>query len=446
MSALTEVASQFELIYKKKNPFWDGDGVQGVGQPRDFKGRWTNLPGSSVFKKVGVWEREDGSFGVYVDDEERSYKKGSREEAFREAAKIYEYDSSKKKLDTDPVVGRWLKLPGNSPFTGVMIRKDKNGKGFNVHTKFMNREVEGAHSKHKTAADAFREVNRLIEEDKPDLEEVKEFKKGDPVKRNGEWGKFHNFDGQALLFDDKRGIIVDRKDLTGSLLNVKDRKAGYGGIGVEVKFKDKKELDAWVAKIARKHEKTHGPIVNEKLKASQVDSVEPNNREYAAGQFWSSGFGYNAISGWLREGKKVEDDWRYDISHKRMLTHIKHLDAYMNKNKNKEEFVAYRGVHSEFADFILGLEEGDEFQDDGYVAVAKNRHFADFMAKRNRKKVSKVTFEVVVPPGIGVFDLDSWRHGTFNPGPEQEVVLERGLTLKVISNKNGVVRVKAVKK
>jgi hypothetical protein len=47
------------------NPFWDGDGLNGVGQPRDHKGQWVRLPGAYKAAKIGVWEHDDGSFGVY---------------------------------------------------------------------------------------------------------------------------------------------------------------------------------------------------------------------------------------------------------------------------------------------------------------------------------------------------------------------------------------------
>jgi len=47
------------------NPFWDGDGLNGVGQPRDHRGQWVRLPGRSKLAKVGIWEMNDGGFGVY---------------------------------------------------------------------------------------------------------------------------------------------------------------------------------------------------------------------------------------------------------------------------------------------------------------------------------------------------------------------------------------------
>jgi len=62
------------LELEKTNPLWDGDGLQGAGQPRDRMGRWVRLPGKSALKKIGAWELDDGSFGVFKDDEETPFK------------------------------------------------------------------------------------------------------------------------------------------------------------------------------------------------------------------------------------------------------------------------------------------------------------------------------------------------------------------------------------
>lgn len=61
-------------IAKAGIPLWDGDGVQGAGQPRNRLGRWVRLPGTTALKKIGAWELEDGSFGVFKDDEEEPFK------------------------------------------------------------------------------------------------------------------------------------------------------------------------------------------------------------------------------------------------------------------------------------------------------------------------------------------------------------------------------------
>lgn len=63
-----------KMIAKAGIPLWDGDGVQGAGQPRDRLGRWVSLPGTSLLKKIGAWELEDGSFGVFRDGEEEPFK------------------------------------------------------------------------------------------------------------------------------------------------------------------------------------------------------------------------------------------------------------------------------------------------------------------------------------------------------------------------------------
>jgi hypothetical protein len=74
------------------NPFWDGDGVQGVGQPRDHHGRWTRLPGKHLFSKIGVFEHTDGSFGVYHDKDQLLSNHKTFRSAMKKAAKIFEED------------------------------------------------------------------------------------------------------------------------------------------------------------------------------------------------------------------------------------------------------------------------------------------------------------------------------------------------------------------
>lgn len=89
-----------KVISKAKNPFWDGDGLQGVGQPRNHLGRWTKLPGASVLKKIGVWELEDGTFGVFEDGKEvpvKTYK--TKRAAMKYAAKEVELDKTPSRPD-----------------------------------------------------------------------------------------------------------------------------------------------------------------------------------------------------------------------------------------------------------------------------------------------------------------------------------------------------------
>lgn len=58
---------------KGLNPLWDGDGIQGAGQPRDRMGRWIHLPGPSDILRIGAWEMQDGSFGLFRNGERRPY-------------------------------------------------------------------------------------------------------------------------------------------------------------------------------------------------------------------------------------------------------------------------------------------------------------------------------------------------------------------------------------
>jgi hypothetical protein len=55
-----------ESVKKAGLPLWDGDGVQGAGQPRDRIGRWVGLPGPSSIKRIGAFLTGDG-FEVVAD-------------------------------------------------------------------------------------------------------------------------------------------------------------------------------------------------------------------------------------------------------------------------------------------------------------------------------------------------------------------------------------------
>lgn len=58
----------------KANPLWDGDGVQGAGQPRDRRGRWVGLPGPTSIKRIGAFDLDDGSIGIFTDENRRPIK------------------------------------------------------------------------------------------------------------------------------------------------------------------------------------------------------------------------------------------------------------------------------------------------------------------------------------------------------------------------------------
>ncbi len=46
------ISKRYIEFTKAKNPLWDGDGVQGVGQPRGAHGRWTDTAGGAVAARV----------------------------------------------------------------------------------------------------------------------------------------------------------------------------------------------------------------------------------------------------------------------------------------------------------------------------------------------------------------------------------------------------------
>jgi hypothetical protein len=62
----------------KAIPLWDGDGVQGAGQPRDRRGRWVRLPGPTATKKIGIWELENGKWGVFENGSEEPSREYTR--------------------------------------------------------------------------------------------------------------------------------------------------------------------------------------------------------------------------------------------------------------------------------------------------------------------------------------------------------------------------------
>ena len=71
----------------KANPLWDGDGVQGAGQPRDRLGRWITLPGPTSIARLGVFENSNGEFEV------RSYDVNPEEDGSRPQKILRTYKS-----------------------------------------------------------------------------------------------------------------------------------------------------------------------------------------------------------------------------------------------------------------------------------------------------------------------------------------------------------------
>lgn len=53
INIMFSIAKRLE-IFTKANPLWDGDGVQGVGQPRGKGGRWSDNAASAVGSRVGA--------------------------------------------------------------------------------------------------------------------------------------------------------------------------------------------------------------------------------------------------------------------------------------------------------------------------------------------------------------------------------------------------------
>jgi hypothetical protein len=123
---------------------------------------------------------------------------------------------------------------------------------------------------------------------------------------------------------------------------------------------------------------------------------------------------------------------------------INSLDDLFDKApKIEKDVVLYRGIHSQYSDFLMrSYEVGDAFIDDAYISTSLNKELAqewadtvdaDFEPTDGMKTPPKLLLEIVVPAGTRGVYVPGYLGGSADYDEEYEILLDRGTKFVVIS-------------
>lgn len=192
---------------QKANITWDGDGLQGAGQPRDRMGRWVRLPGKSALKKVGAWELEDGSFGVFHDGNEEP------EKTFKSKNGANNYVARKIKEDAaayrDQVANPKAQKE-HSRRTAIQQERDANQLAESARRRALNPVPEKGRAEKKPplSTSRFEESaeERLPFPGKPSTDQIKELKAWSKINLSDSEGKYAELLARLMQ---RKGITQD---------------------------------------------------------------------------------------------------------------------------------------------------------------------------------------------------------------------------------------------
>jgi hypothetical protein len=111
------------------------------------------------------------------------------------------------------------------------------------------------------------------------------------------------------------------------------------------------------------------------------------------------------------------------------------IDEVMGQSRLTSEIQTWRGLDNArrlFGSRIDGDLTGMEWREDSYASTSADRAVSEEFATTGRNP-DQVLMRIVVPPGVGAVEIS----GTTGSLPESEVLLQRGLTLRVATD-NGV--------
>ena len=118
-------------------------------------------------------------------------------------------------------------------------------------------------------------------------------------------------------------------------------------------------------------------------------------------------------------------------------------DLFDKAPKIEKDIVVYRGIHSQYSDFLMrSYEVGDAFIDDAYISTSLNKELArewadtvdaDFEPTDDVKTPPKLLLEIVVPAGTRGVYVPGYLGGSADYDEEYEILLDRGTTFVVIS-------------
>lgn len=121
---------------------------------------------------------------------------------------------------------------------------------------------------------------------------------------------------------------------------------------------------------------------------------------------------------------------------------VEALDAALAQSRLTEPIATYRGV-SEIARMFPGGDApgslvGREFSDQGFTSTSADRWVAEDFMTGEARKIDGALMTVLVPPGIGAIQIsnDDYKGSGADPSwqSEREILLQRGLTYRVVSD------------
>ena len=160
----------------------------------------------------------------------------------------------------------------------------------------------------------------------------------------------------------------------------------------------------------------HKAAVPQGLDQSHKDAI----KEYTGNM-------YTTVNQALRKGKPVPAADRKEM---------KLVDEAFSKAKTTEPMEVYRGIGPMDADRFAGLKVGDTFEDKAFVSTSTDKDTADNFSRGDNPTI----MHIQVPKGSKAISVDSmsvFRKGGHATRSENEILLNRGGTFKVLSIKPG---------
>lgn len=162
----------------------------------------------------------------------------------------------------------------------------------------------------------------------------------------------------------------------------------------------------------------------------------------------------NAESGLTREQFDAVDEYR-DIfytgvnnalrggpTNDEVQARIDHMDAAMEASRLTSDVVTYRGLMNAsimFGDRLGGDLTGMEWDEQAYSSTSASRDLAEEFATNTHDLSRSVVMRMLVPAGTGGITLSDANNESGYP-PESEVLLQRGLRLRVVADNGGTPR------
>lgn len=142
---------------------------------------------------------------------------------------------------------------------------------------------------------------------------------------------------------------------------------------------------------------------------------------------------YTGVNGALRGGASNDE----------IQGRIDQLDAAMASSPLTSDIVTYRGIMNAshmFGDRLDGDLTGMEWDEQAYASTSTDLAMADEFATGSSDTSRSVVMRVLVPAGTGGITLSDSNQEAVGYYPESEVLLQRGLRMRVVADNGGVPR------